>query len=152
MKHLKVQYNHTDKAALKRMHQQDTSPPSIPTSKHGQNSKDKEQHFPQTVNVKIFSLKRSRRLHISYFMQSGRGWWVLSFTDAEGKYLFPSLRQDSERFSAPLLTVSRDNDWKNTAVFPNPSPNCPYLTTLLGYFFALSFARLPLLHGQALGF
>lgn len=81
MKHLKVQYNRTDKATFKRTHPHNTSHThthTIPTPKHGQNSKDKEQHFPQTVNIKIYSLKkikknRNMQLYISYFMKPGRG-------------------------------------------------------------------------------
>lgn len=70
-------------------------------------------------------------------MKPGKVGGILSFTDTEGKHLFPSLGMIPavEILGAPLLTESGDKGLKNAAFLPDSSPNCPYLTT---FFFVLS--------------
>lgn len=87
-------------------------------------------------------------------MKPGKVGGILSFTDTEGKHLFPSLGMIPavEILGAPLLTESGDKGWKNAAFLPDSSPNCPYLTTFFFLCFPILFAQQCLLHGQALGF
>lgn len=87
-------------------------------------------------------------------MKPGKVGGILSFTDTEGKHLFPSLGMIPavEILGAPLLTESGDKGLKNAAFLPDSSPNCPYLTTFFLCFPILLFAQQCLLHGQALGF